>query len=166
MMMRRSILEQLTRETGSQVVFSRGFFIQSPWFRFRFFGTSKDVIRVTANESDVMVNSCDPATEHALIQTTEIGQDDSLLNSLSYIMRTTLLQLPEVRSVYFNSDEAQMTVDVWTILHDATDEHRRAVYQKELEVIDAFPTLFFNFRTSGVSAEASPASSDYHHLTK
>lgn len=159
----RNRLEELTRETWSCVEIHGGSPIPgnilSRW---------KKVEPAIREESDLVITTT--GTSHgevrAFAQLKAPGQDDSVLNSLPYIIKQTLLELKDVEAVYFNFNLEQMVVDVWTILSDPSEVNRRAVYEKELTLIDAFPTLTFSFRTSDRAGEASPASSDYHRLSK
>jgi len=100
----------------------------------------------------------------AFVQTRELSQDDTLLNSLLRIVGSTLLKLDRVKSVYMNFDEE--AVNVWTVLFDASEENRRKVYQAELGLIDSLPGFIINFRTTDQTGEHVPASSDYRCLTK
>ena len=98
--------------------------------------------------------------------TREMAQDDSVENSLINIIGQKLLSVDGVTAVYFNLDEQQTTVDVWTILKQAQPNFRKHVYEKELELIDEFPNLIFNFRTTDEEGEATPASADFKFLRK
>lgn len=102
----------------------------------------------------------------ALTALRQLDQDDTLVNSLGHIVGQKLLRVDCVKAVYFDFDEEQTTMSVWTILDAASEVNRRSVYEKELELIDEFPRLIFNFRTTDSTGEATPVSSGYRHLAK
>lgn len=102
----------------------------------------------------------------AFIALRQLDQDDTLLNSLGYIIGQKLLGVDCVKAVYFDFDEEQTTISVWTILDAASETNRRSAYEKELELIDEFPGLVFNFRTTDSTGEATPISSGYRYLAK
>ena len=96
----------------------------------------------------------------------DLDQDDTLLNALGYIIWQKLLGVDCVKAAYFDFDEEQTTISVWTILDTANEANRRTVYEKELELIDEFPHVVFNFRTTDSQGEETPASSSYRYLAK
>ena len=96
----------------------------------------------------------------------QTDQSESWLSSLGYIIGHKFLSLDCVKDIYFDFDEEQTTISVWIILEAVTEKNRKHVYGKELELIDEFPQIIFNFRSVGAEGSATPISSEYRHISK
>ncbi len=107
-----------------------------------------------------------PTTLFAIATLSHREQDDTLLNSIGFFLKQKLLSMESVKAVYYSFDEEPTTISVWTVLRQANETVRRGVYAGELELLEEFPSVIFNFRTTDVSGEDTPASGDYHRLQK
>lgn len=96
----------------------------------------------------------------------QLEEDNSLRDSLGCILADELFKIPCVKAVYFDFDEEQTTIGVWTILRDVTELNRKAVYAAELGLIDKLPSVVFNFRTASEEGENVPESGGYRQLTR
>ena len=68
-----------------------------------------------------------------------VANDDGLRTALARILGL----VPQVRHVM--AETAEGVTVVWIAVDDPQPDVRRAIYQKELEIIDAFPDVDFDF---------------------
>lgn len=86
------------------------------------------------------------ASDHcAFVLTNDrLFQPETLISlDLESALSRDLTSIPQVRHVM--TDREDSNVLVWVAIDDPTPEVRQRVYQKELELIDGFPEIDFDF---------------------
>ena len=91
-----------------------------------------------------------------------VESSDNVSNAIEEAIIERFVNIPEIVEVYFHRDGD--IVDVWTIVDRNEKPIRYAVYNEELRLRRALPTIFINFRVSGLPTSSAPASMNYRRV--
>jgi len=83
-------------------------------------------------------------------------------NAIEQTIRRVLIDVKQVCAIYVSIDED--AIDVWVVLTDTSRSVRRQIYERELQIGDRLPGLFFNFTTSSADDHPPRSSSGYFQI--